>query len=237
MAAVARSTSAALTRDASTARSSGCLSPNGPTGPCARRPSGSAPPRCCRTTSPPSTRTPTGRISHSRFWHERPGPAERASRLPSRRYLRRRGCWRRSGRACVDAEVDVRRCRSRPCPWRRREMMSSNTPAVATRETASRRRAIAPAEALPQGARTFLRRPHRGGPQRDLGQLSIITWPTTGASPRVGFAPIRGATRCCGRPPARSVPGSRWAVVAALGVLRWALTRWRHNRRRDYAAV
>ena len=62
-----------------------------------------------------------------------------------------------------------------------------------------------------------------------------------GASPRVGFAPIRGCDADgCGVPAGArfEVLGSRWAVVAALVCLPLgAYLRWRHNRRRDYAAV
>ena len=61
-----------------------------------------------------------------------------------------------------------------------------------------------------------------------------------GASPRVGFAPIRGCDADgCGAPAgARFVLGSRWDVVAALVCLPLgAYIRWRKNRRRDYAAV
>ena len=61
-----------------------------------------------------------------------------------------------------------------------------------------------------------------------------------GASPRVGFAPIRGCDADgCGVPAGArfEVHGSRWAVVAALVCLPLgAYLRWR-SRRRDYAAV
>ena len=62
-----------------------------------------------------------------------------------------------------------------------------------------------------------------------------------GATPRVGFAPIRGCDADgCGVPAGARFEslGSRWDVVAALVCLPLgAYIRWRNRRRRDYAAV
>ena len=62
-----------------------------------------------------------------------------------------------------------------------------------------------------------------------------------GASPRVGFAPIRGCDADgCGVPAGARFAslGSRWDVVAALVCLPLgAYIRWRNRRRREYAAV